>query len=148
MKIASFYSLAGTVQCAIFSLIVERDLNAWKLRLNMELLLIVITVRNLCTVIINLSSPLKHTHTLKIIIDCNLFFTCHAMVWNVGNLWECRPQQCSNLVHTHEGPFLRALVSTIQDFLGYLFRRRLLRKWSPLWKVIIKQEEHSLFLIS
>lgn len=43
MKIASFYSLAGTIQCAIFSLIVERDLNAWKLRLNMELLLIVIT---------------------------------------------------------------------------------------------------------
>ncbi|KAB5537953.1 hypothetical protein DKX38_015486 [Salix brachista] len=45
MKIASFYSLAGTIQCAIFSLIVERNLNAWRLKLNMELLLIVITVR-------------------------------------------------------------------------------------------------------
>ncbi|CAK7326939.1 unnamed protein product [Dovyalis caffra] len=43
MKIAPFYSLAGTIQCTIFSLIVERDLNAWKLKLNMELLLIVIT---------------------------------------------------------------------------------------------------------
>ncbi|KAJ6771737.1 WAT1-RELATED PROTEIN [Salix koriyanagi] len=43
MKIASFYSLAGTIQCAIFSLIVERNLNAWRLKLNMELLLIVIT---------------------------------------------------------------------------------------------------------
>uniref|UniRef100_A0A6N2M5S8 WAT1-related protein n=1 Tax=Salix viminalis TaxID=40686 RepID=A0A6N2M5S8_SALVM len=43
MKIASFYSLAGTIQCAIFSLIVERNLDAWRLKLNMELLLIVIT---------------------------------------------------------------------------------------------------------
>ncbi|KAJ6356653.1 hypothetical protein OIU78_004704 [Salix suchowensis] len=43
MKIASFYSLAGTTQCAIFSLIVERNLNAWRFKLNMELLLIVIT---------------------------------------------------------------------------------------------------------
>lgn len=43
MKIASFYSLAGTIQCAIFSLIVERDLNAWKIKHNMDLLLIVLT---------------------------------------------------------------------------------------------------------
>jgi hypothetical protein len=78
MKIASFYSLAGTIQCAIFSLIVERDLNAWKLRLNMELLLIVITVRNLWTVIINLSSPLKHTH-LK--LSSTAICSLHAMLW-------------------------------------------------------------------
>ncbi|XP_021293099.1 WAT1-related protein At1g70260 isoform X2 [Herrania umbratica] len=43
MKVASFYSLAGTIQCLVFSLIMERDLNAWKLKLNLELLLIVVT---------------------------------------------------------------------------------------------------------
>ncbi|KDP21317.1 hypothetical protein JCGZ_21788 [Jatropha curcas] len=43
MKIAAFYSLAGTVQCAIFSFVMERDLKAWKLKLNMDLLLIVLT---------------------------------------------------------------------------------------------------------
>ncbi|CAN1852764.1 WAT1-related protein At1g70260 [Linum perenne] len=41
MKVASFYSLAGTVQCAIFASIMERDINAWKLNLHsMELLVI------------------------------------------------------------------------------------------------------------
>ncbi|XVE85022.1 hypothetical protein DITRI_Ditri17bG0059200 [Diplodiscus trichospermus] len=43
MKVAAFYSLAGTIQCLVFSLIMERDLNAWKLKLNLELLLIVVT---------------------------------------------------------------------------------------------------------
>ncbi|XP_017970117.1 PREDICTED: WAT1-related protein At1g70260 isoform X2 [Theobroma cacao] len=43
MKVVSFYSLAGTIQCLVFSLIMERDLNAWKLKLNLELLLIVVT---------------------------------------------------------------------------------------------------------
>ncbi|KAH9773443.1 WAT1-related protein [Citrus sinensis] len=43
MKVVSFYSLAGTIQCSIFSLIMERNINAWKLKLNMELLLIIIT---------------------------------------------------------------------------------------------------------
>ncbi|XP_031258254.1 WAT1-related protein At1g70260-like [Pistacia vera] len=43
MKVVSFYSLAGTIQCAIFSLIVERDLDAWKLKLNLDLLLIIAT---------------------------------------------------------------------------------------------------------
>eukprot|EP00257_Ricinus_communis_P022481 XP_015582216.1 WAT1-related protein At1g70260 [Ricinus communis] len=43
MKIAAFYSLAGTIQCAIFSLIVERDLDAWKLKLNLDLILIIVT---------------------------------------------------------------------------------------------------------
>ncbi|XVE92478.1 hypothetical protein REPUB_Repub01dG0100500 [Reevesia pubescens] len=43
MKVASFYSLAGTIQCLVFSLAMERDLNAWKLKHNLELLLIVMT---------------------------------------------------------------------------------------------------------
>jgi hypothetical protein len=43
--VASFYSLLGTVQCAIVSLMVEKSQSAWKLKLNMELLLIVSTVR-------------------------------------------------------------------------------------------------------
>lgn len=43
LKAVSFYSLAGTIQCSIFSLIMERNINAWKLKLNMELLLIIIT---------------------------------------------------------------------------------------------------------
>ncbi|KAK3223266.1 hypothetical protein Dsin_010291 [Dipteronia sinensis] len=44
MKVASFYSIAGTLQCALISLMVERDLNSWKLKLNWDLLLIVVTV--------------------------------------------------------------------------------------------------------
>ncbi|KAL5762002.1 hypothetical protein ACOSP7_018266 [Xanthoceras sorbifolium] len=43
MKVVSSYSLVGTLQCAIISLIVERDLKAWKLKLNNDLLLIVVT---------------------------------------------------------------------------------------------------------
>ncbi|KAH7570244.1 hypothetical protein JRO89_XS05G0075300 [Xanthoceras sorbifolium] len=43
MKVVSSYSLAGTLQCAMIGLIVERDLKAWKLKLNMDLLLIVVT---------------------------------------------------------------------------------------------------------
>ncbi|CAN0925554.1 WAT1-related protein At1g70260 [Linum grandiflorum] len=41
MKVASYYSFAGTVQCAIFAAVVERDLNAWKLNVySMEFLVI------------------------------------------------------------------------------------------------------------
>ncbi|KAK8512889.1 hypothetical protein V6N13_090371 [Hibiscus sabdariffa] len=43
MKVASFYSLIGTIQCLVFSLCVERDLNAWKLKHKQELLLVVLT---------------------------------------------------------------------------------------------------------
>ncbi|TXG56348.1 hypothetical protein EZV62_017661 [Acer yangbiense] len=43
MKVASFYSIAGTLQCALISLMVERDLNSWKLKLNWDVLLIVVT---------------------------------------------------------------------------------------------------------
>ncbi|XP_050235760.1 WAT1-related protein At1g70260 [Mercurialis annua] len=43
MKVAAFYSLAGTIQTTIFCLFMERDLDAWKLQINLELLLIVIT---------------------------------------------------------------------------------------------------------
>ena len=45
MKVVSFYSLIGTIQCTVFTLIVEKNLSAWKLKINMELLLIVLTVR-------------------------------------------------------------------------------------------------------
>lgn len=43
MKLVSFYSLAGTIQCGIFCFFMERELNAWKLKLNVELLLIIAT---------------------------------------------------------------------------------------------------------
>ncbi|PKI56229.1 hypothetical protein CRG98_023424 [Punica granatum] len=43
MKVVSFYSLIGTVQCTIISLAIERDLSAWRLKLDMELLLIILT---------------------------------------------------------------------------------------------------------
>ncbi|KAE8688309.1 WAT1-related protein [Hibiscus syriacus] len=43
MKVASFYSLVGTIQCFVFSLFMERDLDAWKLKHNRDLLLIVVT---------------------------------------------------------------------------------------------------------
>ncbi|KAK4741354.1 hypothetical protein SAY87_024942 [Trapa incisa] len=43
MKVVFFCSLIGTFQCTIISLAFERDLGAWKLRLNTELLLIILT---------------------------------------------------------------------------------------------------------
>ncbi|XP_010543988.1 PREDICTED: WAT1-related protein At1g60050 [Tarenaya hassleriana] len=43
MKVVAAYSLAGTVQCSIFSAIMESDLNAWKLKPNMDLMLIIAT---------------------------------------------------------------------------------------------------------
>ncbi|CAA7047353.1 unnamed protein product [Microthlaspi erraticum] len=44
MKVVSAYSLAGTLQCAIFSAFMEPDIDAWKLELNMDLYLIIATV--------------------------------------------------------------------------------------------------------
>ncbi|KAL0408624.1 UNVERIFIED_CONTAM: WAT1-related protein [Sesamum radiatum] len=43
MKIISFYSLFGTVQSALLAFFLERDPNAWRLHLNFELLIIVLT---------------------------------------------------------------------------------------------------------
>ncbi|AAD14481.1 WAT1-related protein [Arabidopsis thaliana] len=43
MKVVSAYSLAGTLQCAIFSAFMEPDLSAWELKLNMDLYLIIAT---------------------------------------------------------------------------------------------------------
>ncbi|GMJ13181.1 Resistance to Phytophthora parasitica 1, Usually multiple acids move in and out Transporters 36 [Hibiscus trionum] len=43
MKVASFYSLVGTLQCLLFCLFMERDLDAWKLQNNRDLLLIIVT---------------------------------------------------------------------------------------------------------
>ncbi|RDX90431.1 WAT1-related protein, partial [Mucuna pruriens] len=44
MKVLSYSSLLGTVLSAIVSCIVERDINAWKLNRNKDLILIVLTV--------------------------------------------------------------------------------------------------------
>ncbi|XP_030447858.2 WAT1-related protein At1g60050 [Syzygium oleosum] len=43
MKVVSFYSLVGTLQCAVVSFAVERNLSAWKLKLDLKLLLIIST---------------------------------------------------------------------------------------------------------
>ncbi|XP_004502587.1 WAT1-related protein At1g70260 [Cicer arietinum] len=43
MKVVSYYTLLGTILSAIVSSILERDANAWKLKSNMELILIVLT---------------------------------------------------------------------------------------------------------
>ncbi|KAK6116498.1 hypothetical protein DH2020_049791 [Rehmannia glutinosa] len=43
MKIVSFYSLFGTIQSAILALFLERDPSAWRLELNFELLIIILT---------------------------------------------------------------------------------------------------------
>ncbi|KAG8498483.1 hypothetical protein CXB51_005027 [Gossypium anomalum] len=43
MKVASSYSLVGTIQCLVFSLIMEGDLDAWKLKRKLDLLLIIVT---------------------------------------------------------------------------------------------------------
>ena len=44
MKAVSFYSLFGTIQSAILCLFLERNLDAWKLKLDTDLLLIFLTV--------------------------------------------------------------------------------------------------------
>ncbi|XP_073147956.1 WAT1-related protein At1g70260-like isoform X2 [Henckelia pumila] len=43
MKIISFYTLFGTIQSAVLALFMERDLDAWRLGLNFELLIIILT---------------------------------------------------------------------------------------------------------
>ncbi|XP_024009634.1 WAT1-related protein At1g70260 isoform X2 [Eutrema salsugineum] len=43
MKVASFYSIVGTIQCLMFSLFMERDLTAWKIQPNFDLFLIIAT---------------------------------------------------------------------------------------------------------
>ncbi|CAI0379671.1 unnamed protein product [Linum tenue] len=44
MEVASCYNLAGTVQCAMFAWIVERDLGAWKIKLvGLESMVILVT---------------------------------------------------------------------------------------------------------
>ncbi|CAE5963654.1 unnamed protein product [Arabidopsis arenosa] len=43
MKVASFYSIVGTIQCLIFSLFMESDLSAWKIQPNFDLYLIIAT---------------------------------------------------------------------------------------------------------
>ncbi|KAM3303968.1 WAT1-related protein [Capsicum chacoense] len=43
MKIVFLYTLFGTIQSAIFAFVMEKDLNAWRLKLDMELLVIVLT---------------------------------------------------------------------------------------------------------
>ncbi|KAF8102243.1 hypothetical protein N665_0199s0018 [Sinapis alba] len=43
MKVASFYSIVGTIQCIIFSLFMEKDLSAWKIEPNFDLFLIIAT---------------------------------------------------------------------------------------------------------
>jgi len=44
MTIVSFYSFFGTIQCAMVSLIAERDPNKWKLSPGIELVSIVYSV--------------------------------------------------------------------------------------------------------
>ncbi|PQQ09039.1 WAT1-related protein [Prunus yedoensis var. nudiflora] len=43
IEVVTFYSLLGTIQSAILSLSLERNPSAWRLKLNMELLLIILT---------------------------------------------------------------------------------------------------------
>ncbi|PHT70161.1 hypothetical protein T459_25265 [Capsicum annuum] len=50
MKIVFLYTLFGTIQSAIFAFVMEKDLNAWRLKLDMELLVIVLTVSPLIEV--------------------------------------------------------------------------------------------------
>lgn len=45
MKIVSFYTLFGTFQSVFVAVYYERDPEAWKLDLNFDLLVIILTVR-------------------------------------------------------------------------------------------------------
>lgn len=65
MKVASFYSLAGSIQCVMFSLFMERDPSAWKLNLNLDLFIIVLTVSYQK---LNFSCNDLNTHMMKYFI--------------------------------------------------------------------------------
>ncbi|XP_010551549.1 PREDICTED: WAT1-related protein At1g70260-like [Tarenaya hassleriana] len=43
MKVASFYSIIGTLQCLTFSIFMERDPSAWVIKPDFDLLLIIVT---------------------------------------------------------------------------------------------------------
>ncbi|XP_075088350.1 WAT1-related protein At1g60050-like [Nicotiana tabacum] len=43
MNITCLYTLFGTIQSAVFALLMEKNLSAWRLKLNFELLVIVLT---------------------------------------------------------------------------------------------------------
>ncbi|CAL9240140.1 unnamed protein product [Arabidopsis halleri] len=43
MKVVSFYSIVGTIQCLIFSLFMESDVSEWKIQPNFDLYLIIAT---------------------------------------------------------------------------------------------------------
>ncbi|KAF3626388.1 hypothetical protein FXO37_30391 [Capsicum annuum] len=60
MKIVFLYTLFGTIQSAIFAFVMEKDLNAWRLKLDMELLVIVLTGSDL-KAFFRVSSNVKST---------------------------------------------------------------------------------------
>lgn len=47
MKIVCLYSLVGTILSALLAIIIERDFSSWRLDLDMNLLVILLTVSNL-----------------------------------------------------------------------------------------------------
>lgn len=117
MKVVSFYSLIGTVQCMIISLAIERDLNAWKLKLDTELLLIILTVREL----------------MFFTFFCCVFLVVYANcsynpITVTGNFWWSDSESCPGMVHAVEGSSLCSHVQAIRDYLCKLFRHYLLWK--------------------
>lgn len=96
MKVVSAYSLAGTLQCAIFSTFMEPDLSAWKLELNMDFYLIIATV---------------HINDLISYVLLDLGFAIvNIFYFYIGYIWEHNKNKCSSEVFKNERALLRAII--------------------------------------
>lgn len=96
MKVVSAYSLAGTLQCAIFSAFMEPDLSAWKLELNMDFYLIIATV---------------HINDLISYVLLDLGFAIvNIFYFYIGYIWEHNKNKCSSEVFKNERALLRAII--------------------------------------
>lgn len=96
MKVVSAYSLAGTLQCAIFSAFMEPDLSAWKLELNMDFYLIIATV---------------HINDLISYVLLDLGFAIvNIFYFYIGYIWEHNKNKCSSEMFKNERALLRAII--------------------------------------
>ncbi|XP_024009630.1 WAT1-related protein At1g70260 isoform X1 [Eutrema salsugineum] len=109
MKVASFYSIVGTIQCLMFSLFMERDLTAWKIQPNFDLFLIIATCdTNKCTRKVH---PNERT-VLRAIIQ-TLWYLLGNTLWHQLLCQQSSLRQCVRSSHRW-GWILHSVLGTIQ----------------------------------
>ena len=97
IMLVSFYCLFGTIQCALVALIAERNPNAWKLSLDIELISVVYSVSKLHStknfLIGNSHISFSHFAKQSLVTETNFFL---GSIWKRGNIF------CGSMVHTTE----------------------------------------------